>query len=224
MKRKIPELVFVCGCNGAGKSTLTYSTIKEFREIYFIDPDRIAKEGNLSIIGAGRKVSEIVDNFLDKKISFVKESTLTSNFDFSIAKKAKEAGFRTTLIYVGIRNAELAILRVKKRIENGGHAVPEEDIRRRYDRSLANLAKAISIFDHTFVYDNTDSAYKIVAKFCNGELIEQKFIPEWFKKIEEELQVLGCKSYNLTDADDRRSASHQPETQAPVVKKKRHRL
>lgn len=228
MGQKFPELVFVCGCNGAGKSTLSYSTIKQYGELYYIDPDRIAKEMNLSIIETGRKVSEIIKNFLNQKISFLKESTLTSKFDFSIVKQAKNIGFKTTLIYVGIDDAELAILRVKERVKNGGHSVPEEDIRRRYERSLANLTKAILIFDNTFVYDNTDSEYNIVAKFRNGELVEQKFTPDWFKKVKEELHLsTTCKfpSASLCSMQhDKANADGQSQAQAPVGKRKRRRL
>ena len=182
-----PELIFICGCNGAGKSTLTYSTLIQKKGYFFIDPDRISKEHGLSAIEAGKEVSFLVNNLIGKRRSFIKESTLTSKFDFSVAEKAKNTGYITRLYYIGLQSAELAILRVQSRVRAGGHHVPADDIRRRYERSLANLTKAIKIFDSATVYDNSYK-YKTVAHFYHGECIRQYLSPIWFQKIAEELQ------------------------------------
>lgn len=184
-----PELIFICGCNGAGKSTLTYSTLIQKKGYFFIDPDRISKEHGLSPIEAGKKVSFLVNNLIDQKRPFIKESTLTSNFDFSVAEKAKNAGYITTLYYIGLQSAELAISRVHSRVRAGGHNVPADDIRRRYDRSVANLIKAINHFDSVIVLDNTSYTYEEVAYFQNGECILHCCTPFWFQKVAEELQL-----------------------------------
>ncbi len=62
------------------------------------------------------------------------------------------------LVYVGIDGERLAIQRVKERREEGGHDVPERDIRRRYRRSLAHLPGAIARSDHALLYDNSAPA------------------------------------------------------------------
>lgn len=224
-----PELVFVCGCNGAGKSTLTYSTLSRREDYFFIDPDRIAKEKNLTPIEAGREVSAQVKDLIANSHSFVKESTLTSKFDFAVAEKARKAGFKTSLIYVGLQSADLAVLRVQKRFMAGGHSVPESDIRRRYDRSIANLAKAIALFNDVIIYDNSTSSYEEVACFKNGQLTRYSFTPDWFKKIEEELHLsTTCKfpsaSLECSMQHDKANADGQSQAQASVGKRMRRRL
>lgn len=200
MALKRPELIFVCGCNGAGKSTLTYATLSRGKDYFFIDPDRIAKEKNLTPIEAGREVSVQVKNLIAKRHSFIKESTLTSRFDFSVADKARVVGFTTSLIYVGLQSADLAVSRVQSRFMAGGHSVPDDDIRRRYERSIANLAKAIAVFNAVIIYDNSHSSYREVA-FNNGQRTRHSFTPDWFKKVEEEFQLSTTCKFSSASAE-----------------------
>ncbi len=62
--------------------------------------------------------------------------------------EVKQKGWLFYLIYVGINNVQISIDRVAQRVELGGHNVPEEDIRRRYTRSLTNLLRTV-IFDNS---------------------------------------------------------------------------
>ena len=57
-------------------------------------------------------------------------------------REVKLRGWFVVLIYIGINDPNLNILRVGDRVQLGGHDVPRSDILRRYDRSLANLSKA----------------------------------------------------------------------------------
>lgn len=183
-----PELIFICGCNGAGKSTLIRSTRMLNRGEVLIDPDLIAREQGLNLIAAGRVVAEQVKDMLERKHSFVKESTMTSNFDFATVTKAKDAGFTTSLIYIGLNSPEPACLRVQSRFQAGGHNVPVADIRRRYGRSLENLVKAVALFDRVVVFDNSGPTYREVACFHEGKPLRKVFIPDWFRQIATDLK------------------------------------
>lgn len=186
---KQPEMTMVCGSNGAGKSTLTYRMREtNGNKIPFIDPDRIAKEGNCSPIAAGRIVGEILKKCLLEKRSFVRESTLSSNFDLALIQKAKDNGYKINLVYVGINNVLNAIDRVSQRYKNGGHFVHEEDIKRRYARSLENLPKAIKQVDYAVILDNSTREYKDIATFEKGKLKSLQFVPTWFKEPLEKIQ------------------------------------
>lgn len=59
------------------------------------------------------------------------------------------------LFYVCLNDPELNVQRVRARVVEGGHNVPDEDVRRRYKRSLLNLPTAIRSVDHAVVYDNS---------------------------------------------------------------------
>lgn len=62
------------------------------------------------------------------------------------------------MIFLWLRNVELAIFRVKERIRSGGHSVPEETIRRRYTSDIKNFFNLYSpLADSWQVYDNSDA-------------------------------------------------------------------
>jgi len=174
------EMTLICGCNGAGKSTLTFSSLTPINQARYIDPDRIAKEQACSPMQSGRIVLGLTKKYLDEKTSFLKESTLTSKFDFALIESAKQAGFTISLVYISLQNADRAVERVRARHKKGGHTVPENDIRRRYDRSLENLAKAVKLVDRASIFDNSGRAYIPVATFQNGQLQTHDASPAWF--------------------------------------------
>ena len=52
-------------------------------------------------------------------------------------------------------SCELLLSRIRQRIATGGHAVPDQDVRRRYDRSLKNLKTYTAIMDKIRIFDNS---------------------------------------------------------------------
>ena len=68
---------------------------------------------------------------LHEGLSFVLESTLAGNGALSLMREAKDVGYRTLLIYVALGDPELHIERVRLRASQGGHDIPDSDIRRR---------------------------------------------------------------------------------------------
>jgi predicted ABC-type ATPase len=185
-----PEMTLVCGPNGSGKSTLTYGLIQNKDGIPFIDPDRIVKEDKCSPIEAGKKVSRLAKQYISDRQSFLKESTLTSQFDFTLIESAKNNGFSVHLIYICTRSADISVKRVAIRHAMGGHTVPEEDIRRRYERSINNLSKAIKLVDTATIIDNGDrSGYQYVAHFAEGILMKCYYSTPWFDKAFSDLVI-----------------------------------
>ena len=96
-------------------------------------------------------------------------------------KKAKESGYEIELFYVGLASPELAIERVEKRVRDGGHGIPEKDVRRRFDESLKNLQEVIPLCNLVRVYDNTVQFRKI-ATYINGKCVDiATDVPGWCK-------------------------------------------
>lgn len=176
--------MLVCGCNGAGKSTLTYSSLEKKHIFLYIDPDRIAKEENKSPIEAGKEAIKRTKKNLAEKISFLKESTLSSQSDLKLIENAQKQGFYVEVKYISLANVNDAITRMQDRSQNGGHSVPIDDIKRRYERSMANLPQAITLADKITIYDNTRNDYREIATYEKGQLINKNFSPLWFKRIE----------------------------------------
>ena len=92
---------------------------------------------------------------------------------------AKENGFYIVMNYIGVDNPEIAKERVKIRVSNGGHGIPDNDIERRYYDSLHNLKEVINICDEINIYDNT-KRFREIAYVNNGILIwRENNIPAW---------------------------------------------
>tara|TARA_B100000446_G_scaffold16724_4_gene14234 strand:+ start:473 stop:1048 length:576 start_codon:yes stop_codon:yes gene_type:complete len=185
-----PLFVLVAGVNGSGKSTFTATFKRHYPNILIIDPDAIALEvtgcfatinqaGNL----AGRKALEQIKYNIDHKISFIAESTISGRTYLKLVEKAKEAGFRTVLLYIGLETPELSALRVASRVNKGGHDIPLQHIRRRHPKSLSNLLPHIRIFDIAHVYDNSNQRVW-VAGYRKGTLVKQaRSIPQWLVQL-----------------------------------------
>jgi predicted ABC-type ATPase len=182
----LPELTIIAGPNGSGKSTLT--KIHNF-SCPIIDPDAIARnippQPGINVERfAGKMTLDLWDKYFTESSSFAVETTLSGKTYLKKIREFKEQGWLIRLIFIGIESPEINIRRVADRVRKGGHDVPIEDIRRRYQRSMENLPKAAAIADTTFIYDNsTDEGHRLIAT------IEQNIItmqttecPQWFKK------------------------------------------
>ncbi|MEK4433083.1 zeta toxin family protein [Paenibacillus sp. FSL M7-0802] len=178
-----PVMTVFAGTNGAGKSTLTKQLVGRIGEV--IDPDAIAKSINPDnpesvSPAAGRETLNRVKECIRSERSFSIETTLSGKTAIRQMEQAKASGFEVDLYYVGLKNVEYHISRVEMRVAQGGHFIPEEDIRRRYDRSLKNLAIASNIADRTYVFDNTSEFTQLLEINERGQvhyLVDK--LPEW---------------------------------------------
>lgn len=122
---------------------------------------------------------------LASKTSFTFETVMSSPDKVDFLQKAQQAGFRTYLYYVATEDPEINISRVSNRVKEGGHPVPEDKIRKRYQGSLALLPQAVEFADRAFIFDNSRHAgnHILVAEVTHGEEIEMKTdpMPYWFK-------------------------------------------
>ena len=80
-------------------------------------------------------------------------------------RRAKEVGYKITLIYSCLDSVDLAKERVKSRVEQGGHNIPPDVIERRYERSLKNLLTLyLPICDNWLIVDNSLSELRLAAE------------------------------------------------------------
>lgn len=190
-----PILVVVAGPNGAGKTTFVEKINTDIlKKTIFINADNIAKslktkhpdkkENQINIM-SGKAAINLYEEYLNKKISFSMETTLSGHFPIQILKRAKEGGFETSLIFIGIQDPSNSKIRIENRVLLGGHNVPDEDIIRRHNRSINNLRKAIVYSDKTKIYDNTFNKHQLVLEL-DGPIIksmEHIVLPDWFNKV-----------------------------------------
>ena len=162
-------LYIIAGANGSGKSTLAEILLKE-KKLKFLNADEIAKEIcptaiNSVPISAGKIYFKCLNNYLRNNVSFAVESTLSGNNIARIIEKATAQNYKIILVYSFLQNCTTCIERVKKRVENGGHNVPEEDIIRRYYKSIIKFwdEYRFMVDEWTLFYNGYDYAPAIIS-------------------------------------------------------------
>ncbi len=90
-------------------------------------------------VEAGRQFIKAIDHAIVNGQSCVVESTLSGRSFRNHILKAAERGFEITIAFVYVDSSDVCVARVAERVRKGGHNVPEDDIRRRYRRSIVNF-------------------------------------------------------------------------------------
>ena len=167
----MPEIYVFGGCNGSGKTTLATAILSSVdNQIEFVNADIIAAELNPNnvdavAIEASRLMLERINTLSRQGMDFAFETTLAARTFAKFLRECKANGYRINLVYVWLESAELAVSRVAKRVASGGHNIPEDVIRRRYERGRGNFVELYSpIADYWIVYDNTRQTRNEVAE------------------------------------------------------------
>ena len=114
---------------------------------------------------AGRIMLQRIDELLPQKVDFAIETTLATRSYVQLVHRAQALGYKIHLIFFALENEEQAIQRVAQRVSNGGHDIPESDIRRRFQRGIYNLIHLyMPICDNALVYNNAHGDAILVAK------------------------------------------------------------
>lgn len=113
-------------------------------------------------------------------MNFAVETTLSSRKHADLISRAKLRGYEIHLVFIGVESAENCITRIRTRVTFGGHSVPEADVRRRYTRSLANLARALRSADVGRVYDNSGDSHRLILIARAGVIVwRAEPLPHW---------------------------------------------
>ena len=176
----MPTLFVLAGPNGCGKSTLTATGLFEGTET--IDADAIARNaGTENPVAAGRQALRLRHEALRAGRSFVVETTLAGRRILGTIREARDAGYRIEVHYTSVDSPQEARDRIRTRVAQGGHDVPEEDAKRRFERSLKQLPDVITQAHETHIYDNSDeeAPHRRVAVIWDGRLWTAEHLPDW---------------------------------------------
>jgi len=193
-----PSIVVVSGPNGAGKSTTAEALLKGTLAVEeFVDADVIARglsgfapEG--AAVRAGRILLARIRELAERRASFAFETTLASRSFAPWLRGLRETGYMVHLVYFWLPSPEVAVARVHQRVLAAGHAVPEETIRRRYGRSLANFLELYRPLAASWrVYDNaTIQGPRLVAR-GRGREVDEVLDEKLWRKIRAARPGLG---------------------------------
>ncbi len=185
----MPRLYIISGCNGAGKTTASYSLLPEMLDCReFVNSDEFAKglspfDPSLASIQASRYMIMKTRYLLKKRKDFAIETTLATRTLLNTAKMAQAAGYTVTLLYFWLNSPELAIERVRARVEAGGHFIPEETIRRRYNVGIYYFFNSYApICERWILADNSQIPFRVIADGSKTDIVNIKD-EETYRKI-----------------------------------------
>jgi predicted ABC-type ATPase len=169
----------LAGVNGAGKSTIGGAAFRAFGGDYY-NPDEAARkliasnpalqqtEANSRAWRAGLAMLE---QAIAGRLDFAFETTLGASTIPRVLAQAAAQGIEVRIWYAGLATAALHIARVRARVARGGHAIPEQAIRRRFEHSRLNLIQLMPVLTALRVYDNSVEADPAAGKAPTPQLL-----------------------------------------------------
>ena len=186
----MPRLYIIAGPNGAGKTTFAKEFLPHYAKCQnFVNADLIASglapfsPANASI-KAGKLLLAEIDSFISRKVDFAFETTLAGKAYVNLIKEAKLKGYHVHIFFLWIPSLSLAKERIKQRVLQGGHHVPDIDVQRRLERSLNNFFSLYnSMADAWDFFDNSGMKPLLVAKSNEKglQILNQTLYQQWVK-------------------------------------------
>ena len=170
------KIIIIAGPNGAGKTTFARTFLpREAQCLRFINADLIAAglspfAPEVEALKAGRLMIKEIEDCVKHGESFAFETTLAGLSYVGRIRQWRSLGYIVSLYFLSLPTPETAISRVAERVRQGGHAIPEAVIRRRFAAGLHNF--------ETIYTQEVD----IWAKFNN--VGDQPILIEWFERSE----------------------------------------
>jgi predicted ABC-type ATPase len=168
------EIIIIAGPNGAGKTSFANEYLSSFRgRFVFLNTDEVARQiaspdipRTLLDLRAGREMLTRINDCIDTGLNVAFETTLAS---LSYAKKIaawQRGGCSVALVYVRLANVEMSIERVRRRVAEGGHGVPDDVIRKRFSKSLDYFERLYRpLVNEWYIWDSLEGSFQPAEKW-----------------------------------------------------------
>lgn len=169
--REEKKIVIIAGPNGAGKTTFAQEYLPhEAGCPIFINADLIAAglspfQPEKSALKAGRLMLKEINENVQRGVSFAFETTLSGLLYTRMIPEWQKLGYRVKLIYLSLSNIDMALARITARVMKGGHDVPPDVVRRRFESGLTNFHTIYkNLVDIWIHYDNSKESPILLAQ------------------------------------------------------------
>jgi predicted ABC-type ATPase len=165
-----PSVYTIAGPNGAGKTTFAREFLPNYADCKnFINADLIAQgvspfSPEAIAFRAGRLMLAEIQLYVRRGASFGFETTLSGQSYLSMIRHLKKRGYEVHFFFLWVPSVDLALKRVRARVLEGGHDVPENVVRRRFDRSIRNfLLRYLPLGNSWMLFDNSGATPTVIA-------------------------------------------------------------
>lgn len=193
------RIFVLAGVNGSGKSSVGGAAFRRSGTEYF-DPD----EATRRILAANPQTTEadanaaawaqgkrMLERAIASRLDFAFETTLGGETIKDLLLGACAAGIEVAIWYAGLATPELNIERVRARVAAGGHDIPEDAIRRRYESSRRHLIELLPYLAELRVHENSAPADplprpELLLHMRGGKVVSHAdlaTVPKWAKPI-----------------------------------------
>lgn len=178
-----PALYIIAGPNGAGKTTFAKEFLPNYADCTnFINADLIAQgmspfSPETAAFHAGRLMLGEIDLLAKRGADFGLETTLSGRTHLRLIRQLKNRGYVAHFFFLWVPSVDLALSRIKGRVLEGGHDVPEAVVRRRFVRSVRNFfLRYRRLADSWTLFDNSGEKPTIIAfeKHQEVRIMEQE--------------------------------------------------
>lgn len=202
------RLRLIAGPNGSGKTTLTKTLIKQGIPLgQYLNPDDIARhiclsdniasiersfpkfshfsmtreqEDYLSALIAQQVAVGLRNDWVENSLSLTYESVMSHESHLDFVKAACSGRYEAYLYYICTADPFINLERIQQRVQQGGHSVPEEKVRRRYEKSLELLVRMSRLCRRVYFFDNSGEDYRHIA-----EMTPDGFLDIFDKELEQ---------------------------------------
>ncbi len=176
-KNTRPNLYIIAGPNGAGKTTFARKFLPDYVKcLEFVNVDLIANgispfDPERAALRAGRIMLEQIHSLAERGVDFGFETTLSGKTYVKLLQRMKKRRYLIHIFFLWVSDVELALERIRLRVRNGGHHIPEVIVRRRFGRSLPNFLRVYKpLADSWTIFDNSGDVPKTIAIEESGKI------------------------------------------------------
>ncbi len=162
------QVIVIAGPNGAGKTTFAREFLpKEAATVDFINADLIASglspfAPESAAIEASKLMLVRIEECCRREKSFGLESTISGKAYLRLIPKWQRQGYFVVLHFLRLPSVELAINRVALRVRHGGHHIPDDVVKRRYERGLMHLQDYQNAVDDWKIWDTSHGEPELI--------------------------------------------------------------
>lgn len=184
----MPTINVIAGPNGVGKTTFADRYLPQtIRQLEFVNADLIARglspyDPDAAAMEAGRIALQRIRHLIETAQSFTWETTMSGRSAAVWLGSARDRGWQIKGYFLWVREVEIALRRIRRRVAEGGHNIGPDVSRRRFFKTIQNFFAIYRPLFHSWrLFENDGPAPRLLAVEKDARLVVRD--PKRFERI-----------------------------------------